>query len=136
MTCRTRDSPGKLMIIKWSLASDLPIPDLSLSRSSTTQSTSSPTDVVNAAKPMTTMKTVVPIRAPTVVEEKSPYPMVVIEITLYQRLSQIPGASGITRSKKKKLSVLPMMLIARVSTRNRAPSSRRRLTLRISRFNE
>ena len=91
MTCCTRDSPGKLTIIKWSRASDLPMPDLSLSRSSTIQSTSSPTDVVNAAKPIITMKIVVPILAPTVVEEKSPYPMVVIEMTLYQRLSPYSG---------------------------------------------
>ena len=55
--------------------------------------------MVNAAKPIITMKIVVPILAPTVVEEKSPYPMVVIEITLYQRLSQIPGGLALACSK-------------------------------------
>ena len=75
------------------------MPDLSLSRSSTIQSTSNPNDVVNAAKPMITTKNAVPICAPIVVAEKSPYPIVVIEITLYQILSHRPGGSGVFRSK-------------------------------------
>ena len=50
-----------------------------------------PIAVVNAASPMMTMKTAVPILAPRDSAANSPYPMVVIEMILYQKASPMPG---------------------------------------------
>ena len=59
-----------------------------------------PTDVVNAASPMNMMNTRVPSLAATVSAEKSPYPIVVTEMMLYQTLShRVRGGSWAILSK-------------------------------------
>lgn len=47
------------------------------------------------------MKIMVPTLAPSEMAEKSPYPIVVMDTRLYQRLSKTPTSRSERRSKKK-----------------------------------
>ena len=87
------------------------IPVCSLMRRSKTQSTNIPAVAVNATSPTRIINTTVPMRAPRVDAEKSPYPMVVMEMMLYQKLSPMvkSGCDGL--SKKKKVRALPRILV-------------------------
>jgi hypothetical protein len=54
-----------------------------------------------------TMKNMVPSLAPGEIAERSPYPIVEMDIMLYHRLSKMPTSRPVSRSKKKKVRVFP-----------------------------
>lgn len=69
-------------------------------RSVAVESMRIPRNTLNVLSPRSTMKTTVPMRAPVVLAERSPYPMVVMEMTLYQRASSRVMLSSAAPSKR------------------------------------
>jgi len=67
------------------------------------------------------IKNTVPIREPRVDAEKSPYPMVVIDIMLYQKLSPMVRSGCTGPSKKKNVRAFPTILVINTANMVRKP---------------
>jgi hypothetical protein len=67
------------------------MPVRSLCCKSISQLITIPAHAVKAVRPTTVINTIVPILDPMAVAERSPYPMVVMDIILYQKLSPMDG---------------------------------------------
>ena len=87
-----------------------------------------PAHAVKAVRPSSVMKNIVPILDPRASAERSPYPMVVMDIILYQKLSMTDNSGSEPLSKRKNVMAFPEILTRRAAKTMATPNLRLRRT--------